>query len=390
MPPTREESENSSKNCASSTFSLHTLDPATLLPPICPLCGAPGLHPLPIRKTDEKNPLPFLEAHYCDLCAESIEDNTTRRLASTLAAGIAAVAFATALTFYFGLRYPLIQWFLVALVAGALPLLSEKWGIWRPAPQAVEELGDGKHPRGERTLRVQHEAFACALSEAGMPGRHAELPERDTLSRKFQQKWPIGLVLTLGLLWWGLLHFFGVAQVRVIYGGERSATLLIDDRHSGELRATYSEDPEAGRILQVLGGRRKFALISSQGALLAEEMRILWPGGAYIVAVLPTGMCLFSETMSYGQAGAENLFVPLPGPGPIWEVEGRVDSWFEPLAPAKSEVGSSIGSEADSMHQAAAAPRAAAVPAAEEVEHSLSGGSRRAIRLLPCRPILGN
>ncbi len=288
-----------------------------------------------------------------------------------------AVAFATAMTFFWGLRFPLIQWLLVVAVSGGLPWLAQHLSVWRVALPAIEELGRGSSPSGERTLLARSEAFARALQDAGMRLRVEEVPPPDTLSRKFQERWPIWLVLSLGIAWWGLLHVFGVAQVRVIYGGEHSATFLIDDRHSGELSATYSEDPEAGRILQVLGGRRKFALMSSQGALVAEEKSTIWPGGTYIVAVLPTGMCLFSETMSYGQEGNRSLFVPLSGPGPVWEVEGQVDSWFQPLAPRRAAAKDSSESESEDAASSA------------DVERSLSGGSRRAIRLLACRPRLG-
>ncbi len=374
VPPERDGKENSSKNCASPTFSLLTLAPSALVPPLCPSCGAPGLHPLPIRKADDQNRLPPLEAHYCDLCAQSLESETTRRLASTLAASIIAVAFATALTFYWGLRFPLIQWLLVIAVSAGIPWLAQQLSVWQIALPAVEELDRGSIANGERTLLARNEVFAQALLDAGMQLNHEEVPPDNSLSGKFRKRWPIWLVLSLGVAWWGLLHFLGVAQVRVIYGGERSATFLIDDRHSGELSATYSEDPEAGRILQVLGGRRKFALMSSQGALVAEEKTTIWPGGTYIVAVLPTGMCLFSETMSYGQKGSGSLLVPLSGQGPVWEVEGQVDSWFQPLASPRT----AATNDSESGEVASSA----------DVEKSLSGGSRRAIRLLACRPSL--
>jgi hypothetical protein len=371
VSPRSDENDNSSKNCASLSFSLHSLASDTLVPPVCPVCGAPGLHSRPIPGQVGGEKFAPLQAHYCDLCAQSLENDSTRRLANALAATIIAVAFATALTFFLGLRLSFIQWWSVLLVSVCLPLLGKRYGAWRVTPEAVEEvLGEGQKD-GQRTLLVKNDAFARALSEAALPAIGTTEAPHVTLSEKFQQRWPIWLVPTLALSWWTLLHVSGVAQVRVLYGGERSATLLIDGRHSGVVSAAHSEDPESGGLHQVLGGRRTFALVSSEGELLAERSETLWPGRTYIVGVLPPGSCLFSETLDYGKEGEGNLFVPLEGSGPLWEVKGRVDSWFQALAPRGQR------SDDEPDH------------GVETAEQSLSGGTRRAIRLLPCRPHAG-
>jgi hypothetical protein len=163
--------------------------------------------------------------------------------------------------------------------------------------------------------------------------------------------------LALGsLVWLTTIHHFGVAQVRVLVGGEESATLLVDSRKLFDVAAANSEDPRSGRLFSLLGGRRRLQLVRADGREVFDVASNIWPGETYLVGDLPDGKCLFLEERSYGAAGPHNTFVPLGSTGPVFQLKADIDSWFVPLG----------------------------APLDDEPALVTSGGIRRALRLLPC------
>lgn len=337
---------------------VHDVPENALLPPICPLCTAPGIHAQPVPQ--EKGCVnPVLHAYYCDLCAEAAQSAQTRRLAVTLASSLFSFALATALILFYGLRYWGAQLLIVLLFSASLPLLTAYLGVWRSERETATELASGEKTRRLATSSTQ---FSQALTALGWE-RQPLASRRVSWSALLTSSWPLWAVALAAVTWWSALHVWGSTQVRVIYGGSGAATLLVDGRHSGSLPASHSEDPLAGRRFRVLAGRKVLQLVSSRGELLLEKKTTLWPQHSYILALPPAGECLFLETRTYGGKGPSHFMNRLPGDGPLWEIEGTIDAWFEGLGEA---------SEASSNQE------------------NFSGGKRRAIRLLPCRERLEN
>lgn len=344
----------------SESLCIHDVPENSLLPPLCPLCAAPGVHAQAVAQ-EKGCPTPPLEVHYCDICAEELQNAQTRRLAVTLASCLFSFAAATGLTLLFGLRFWGAQLVGVLLVSVALPSLAAWAGLWRRDESTVLERSS---PLASRRLATTSPPFSQALTRAGWKAQLATAPDSTWLSR-FNSAWPLWVVTLTGLLSWSALHWAGSTQIRVIYGGSGSATLLIDGRHSGTVQSSNSEDPLAGRRFRVLAGRRKLQLISSRGELLVEQSTTLWPQYGYLLALPPAGQCLFLESRAYGEEGQNHFMNRLPGDGPLWELEGTIDAWFEGLG-GGAKVVSRQSPEAENF----------------------SGGKRRAIRLLPCRPRL--
>lgn len=338
--------------------STHLLPEGALLPIQCPLCGAEGTRPLPVP-TPHAGGEPHLDAYYCDLCAEEEQKRTTRKIAVLGAAGLLTLASVTALALSLGSRGLGWQVALGALVGLSLPEILIRTGLWPPSRLPLEfgtrQEAQGSAPTGH-LLYVEGRKFRAALTAGGAPPCDIEAPP--------QKKEPRGVLLLsfggLALAWLVLIHSLGGATVRVVLGGTETSTLLIDNRHSGEVQPANAEDPRAGRFAHVLGGRRHLQLQSEKGEILADQSVTVWPGRTYIVGHLPKGQCLFWEKRTYGPEKSGTFLFPLSGSGPIWELKERVDSWFLPLGEGS----------ADS-------------PTATD-EWETSGGERRAVRLLPC------
>lgn len=355
--------EKSAKDSSpSDDWSAHFVDGGRLLPTACPLCAAPGSQPRPVPFLDRKGDSD-LDAMLCELCAEDIQSRATRRIGSIAAAGIFIFTAATALTLFLGNRWEGLQ--IVVILAFSL-LSSEtlgRTGLGRKSPSALSLLEGSE---GDRSILIcSRRRYRRVLDEEGF--ERAPLPERTPVERDSIGTLRASL-LSLGLVVLGLIHALGGATLRVIQSGDEDAFLLVDARQSGRVAPTNSEDPTAGKFVRILGGRRHLQFVSAEGSILANETLTIWPGRTYIVGHLPPGRCLFWEKRSYGNAERSVVF-PLPGSGPIWELTDRVDSWFLPLGDEEAspaDEGGSVGPLGLGLL-------------------GTSGGTRRAVRLLPCR-----
>lgn len=344
--------------------SLHytfELPPEKLLPAVCPDCGAPGTRPHRVQNLSavsapgDETPA-SRDAFYCDLCADEKNSAKTRSIALFAACGLITLSVGTATALAWGSRALALQ---VALTGGAaaLPALGLTWrGFWPIRNENVwmEETAEST------SLVCRTRAFRRALIEHGFV-EHSTAPGSRNFSVGQLPRRALALCL-LGFMWLGLLHSLGATTVRVLVSGNERAVLLVDGRHTGLIEPTNDEDPQGGILARVLGGRRTLALYSSAGEMLGQQTATLWPGRTYIIAHLAPGDCLFWEKRAYGERSRPSNFSPLGGVGPVWELEEHVDSWFIPLQTPGQ-----------------------ATPESEDDWRS-SGGIRRAIRLLPCRP----
>jgi hypothetical protein len=340
-------------------LAVHLLSMERLLPPRCPLCAAPGVvgHSIGLSGANlEEHERPSVEVHYCDICAEGRSRALTREISLKAAAIVVVLASATSLSLLFGTRLVLHQVLAMFLLTCAL-LLLQRSRLWSTPRQGIWLLPRGSaDPPG--TLRVLSEVpkFAACLSQQGLLPAPFESGEAKRIPARRELLFP-SVVGLLGLIWLLLVQTLGVAQVRILVGGDESATLLVDSRKVAVVKRANSEDPRAGGIVKVMGGQRAIELITRGGRPVAQAKVTIWPGRTYIVGYLPTDHCLFWEELNYGDKGRRHRLNRLRGSGPIWELDRAVDSWFMPLAAEGDE---------------------------EENTPSTSGGTRQAIRLLPC------
>jgi hypothetical protein len=328
-----------------------------MLPAICPRCQAPGTHPIRIaaRAPLESSDAP--DAYYCDICAQAHNDEATRRVAWIAAGSLLLVALITTLALAWGTRNIEAQLLVPLVFSLALPWTLLKVGVW-PAPDRSISLGEAN----DKTPVVicEDQKLSAILVEQGLP-----LSSQAAPGESFLRKHQASLLLTLVCItWFALIHSLGGVSVRVLVSGSDDAVLLVDSRVHQEISPGNSEDPRAGIFTRVLGGRRKFELLTKSGKPLGSRTVTIWPGRTYIVGHLPPGLCLFWERRDYGTGQQKSLLMPLGGDGPIWELRHSVDSWFVPLQADKTQATDAIS------------------------EWESSGGVRRAIRLLPCRATL--
>lgn len=344
-------------------LSVHALGEARLLPAVCPVCGAPGSRaqrvPLIGRQSAEE-----LDAMYCDLCADHEQSKTTRRVALLSAMGLLLLSFVVAITLGFGSRAVAVQGLSTVLAAFVMTELLFRTPLW---PRTATPLGlileEGAENDGRlRLLVCRSRRFRRVLLDSGYPIVEGRGISGGAISSAHEVQNRVRLsVAGLGLGALFLIHSLGGATVRVVQSGQESAVLLVDSRHTGAVQPTNAEDPRAGRFVHVLGGRRTLQLVSATGKVLVDQTVTVWPGRTYIVGHLPPDLCLHWEKRTYRAETEDSIVLPVRGEGPVWELTDRVDSWFVPLGPRQA------GSEPDA-------------PPLE-----ISGGTRRAVRLLPCR-----
>lgn len=326
---------------------------SNLLPAICPSCLAPGSRPLTVLDLPSGRPTAE-EALYCDLCADAIENTRTRVLALAAACSLLSASVVVALALSWGNFHLGQQLLMGALVSVLPPLLLHLFGAWPREPHALYHLPSPTALPEEtpswRRYWARQRAYAQCVDHARLlddQPPQAKTKERTTL--------PAGLALppVIALCTFIAVQYFGRSTVRVVVPGPEDATFTVDARRGVDIVGTPDENPRGGSLARVLGGVRTLGLIGAGGEPLASTEVTLWPGRDYVFGRLPEGHCLHVEERAYGEAGDRHLLIPIPGPGPIWELEEEVDQWFVPL-PARDEL-------------------------------PTTGGLRRAIRLLPCR-----
>lgn len=337
---------------------MHVLLPADqLLPPACPACGAPGMHPRPVVRPLSLPRRAPLTAHYCDLCAERLARRTTLAHGLLAAGLLFELSCVTALTLHWGTHRVFSQ-ALIAVACGAA--LAALWIFFGPPP--VDHFGlveDGETREGRRFVATSPR-FASELVAVVPGGRR--LNESNSGPRRRWGIWStmqlLGLLPLLGgLLWLSSLQFFGGVRLRVLSADPSRLVLLVDGRQVASVLGTRYEDPEAGQFVRVLGGRRELRLLKSDGTEVTRQVATLWPGRSYVVGQLPAGRCLFVETRSYGAMGSDHTLAASTDSAPLWEFDAPIDSWFQPLPPeGRQEISGLRG----------------------------SGGKRTALRLLSC------
>lgn len=376
-----------------------------LLPSVCPACGRQGVHgvDLPwVRFSESPGQEPPLERqlHYCDLCFERRERDRTQEWAWLVALAVLALCSGIAVTLMGGRWSRHAEWLSLACAWGALLTALARFrrpqlltgertllcqderaapsGDPKRHPQAPSSDGHSEGPetkkecegaasssRPARVLVVTDSPHLQGrlLAEGGqarpLPRELVELEPSPFLLRLVSlQRW---LPLPLAVLSWGALLALGSAEMRVINGGQESLDLLIDGRLASQVSPTRFETPHFGARLSLPAGWHEVALISSDGAVIAQERVRVWPGSQWIAGRLPQGQCLFVDEFESGSSGVRHA---LAFEAPLLEVPRPIDAWFQPLVAPPSEP-----SLLDEAARWSAAP-----------------GARRSLRLLPCAP----
>ncbi len=327
----------------------HSLGEDQLLPAVCPLCSALGVKPRSLRKANAKTS--SLVAHYCEVCNEHIDRETTRFIALVSGLLLGCLSLATASALYFGARQVGLQFLVVAGFALVLTQGSGKLFRDLLSPGSTHGVWETDDEQGRAVVCLASQ-YSEVLTEHGIPFLKFTSEKPPSLISRIS----LALIL-VGTLWLGALQAFSAARVRVLMSGSEPAYLLVDDRKADRILPKNSEGPGLGKSIRVLGGRRSLGLVTESGAVLASETLTLWPGSTYIVGYLPAGRCLFWEVRQYGENPGRFL-MPIAGNGPVWRLDDQVDSWFVPLA----ETG----------------------PEDQAPDFQGSGGVRRALRLLGC------
>lgn len=342
------------ENTAAPRGAVFRLAPSELLPAVCPACGAQGTRPHTLKVSDNGSPRAELDAYFCDICADEQNARTTRHLAWFGAMTLLVLGATTAAALALGTRQFALQLALPLLVGGLAPAALLRTAIWPSSRDPVTLSADGEGLLLSTTSRK----FRRTLLEHGLVETRGAAPRRASI---FHRPQPPVVLIVVGWVWLAVLHSLGGAHVRVLTSGREKAVLLVDTRHFGQIAPTNAEDPRAGGSVRVLGGRRHLALVSETGVPLGGATKTIWPGRTYIVGQLPPGKCLFWERREYGSGAHRSILYPLGGNGPVWELRDQVDSWFVPLESPDAE------------------------QEAETEQWETRGGTRRAIRLLPCR-----
>ncbi len=344
---------------ASSFLAHHQLSAGQLLPALCPNCGAPGVRAQAIvQKKGGASELTALDSYYCDLCADHIQKQTTIVLAYQGGTLLLSLAVATFPPLYWGQRVLPLQFFLGVLFAFLLPTLLGYFSLWKGVSASIYEISSSQATENnERIIETASAQFSETLIAHKIP-LIKKLDQGENVNPHW--RWATALSL-LSLLWMITIHSLGTATLRIIAAGEINSVLLVDSRRETLIASSNFEDSLAGKFVTLLGGRHRLSLLREDGSLLIDEDLTIWPGKTYIVGVLPPEKCLFWEFFSSAPAGEDHFVKPLPGVGPIWELNEVVDHWFSPNSLEKN-------------------PKTAA-----KGTWATSGGTRRAIRLLPCK-----
>lgn len=322
----------------SSTWTRFSLAEDRLLPALCPSCLEPGTCEIQVPSLPGASPSRALRALYCSTCAEQWERTRTRRLALFFAATLLGLFVGTSLLFLWETRFFALQLLLAGGAALLLPWLALTLQRSFTPALWLEQGGSALQLLAQRRRYAEH-CSAGALVQA------VPAPQLTRFPLLFLSP------ACLAVLWLVLLHSLGQAQVWVL-SAEQDVLLLVDHRLHGPVIASLEETPHAGRRFRLFGGEHHFSLQRKNGRGGLELSASLRPGASYVLGVPPAGRCFFVDQRSYGQVNQAESRRPLEGPGPLYELPVPIDSWFLPLP--------------------------------ERGGGSLSGGTRRALRLLPC------
>jgi hypothetical protein len=308
------------------------LTAATLLPPVCPLCGKLGVIPHSIPALEGEADV---TVHYCELCHASERRRDTFLFSLSMAVAIVlAAAVGVSISV---LREQWTEWLPLGVAVGAGTtiagfVIAERRMLRRPA------LGQGA--RGQRLLILPQGPGARALlAERGALRSH-ERPLRSTTHRR-------------GTFWLALAPLAGMAlpvlvthlrlRARVIVvDPHEDDLLLVDDRIVERLPALRHEWPSGGLTVHLIAGGRHLEVVAVDGATRLDERVYLDPGGTYLFGHLPEGLCLFREEQQYGETADRNLF-EVQG-GPLYSLQSDIQYYFE--APPKPETAKGQGGTA--------------------------------------------
>lgn len=295
-----------------------------LAPSRCACCYAVAGESLRVEPFGSFGTGPVIVAQYCSACFAHAAAGRTRWLAATSASLLLGLSAAAALVLAGGILPPLLQ----AAAAGIVAL----------APAATLLRGGPKPPhttRGAAAWWVSaRDGWALQCTHAGWAAQVAEATGSrfEPLSRRPRRwPWPVLASAVLSAAAVPLAQSSLGVTLRVVNRSAGPAVLVVDGRHQGEVPASSAESPRAGLRAQVVAGRRHLTLIGKDGQILADTVTFLRPGVDHLLAVSPEPVCFWVERSSYGSssstAPAREL---LEGEGPVWQLPGRIDSWFAP------------------------------------------------------------
>jgi hypothetical protein len=303
-------------------------------------------------------PGPAIVVQYCAECFGHASAGRTRWLAAGLAALLFGLSAAAALVLAWGDLPPALQ-ALLAAGAALVPSLA-LLGRSPRSPHTTRGAAVWWAPRpgGGWDLVCTNARWAAAL--AGQSHATWQPLER----RPWRAPWPVWMAAAVAALSVPTAHAFLGVTVHVINRAGMPAVVLVDGRHHGVVAPSTMESAAAGRRLRLVAGRRDFALVAKDGSLLAETRATLRPGFDHLLAVSADPVCFWVERNTYGRSedakgrsqAADSAREPLSGPGPLWALPGKIDSWFGPNPTADGADDVSSGGLLLALRQGRCAP----------------------------------
>jgi hypothetical protein len=304
------------------------LEPGTILPPLCPLCGDRGVLPVDV-------PLPgaqgSLTAYYCEICHAAERRESTVLFSLSMAASIAAAAGV-------GISITKLResWFdlaplwlgVVGLIAGVGMQVDRRRRKLRPFTAVT--------PNGKWVLYLPalggRSALGASLGARAVPLSDARSP------------------ITVGAVWLllsplvamalpvGFTYFYLRSKVMVLVP-EDDNIFLMDQRMVGVVPSFRHEESSGGLTGRWISGRRHLELANPDGSTRLEQWAWLEPDASYIFGTMPHDLCLFEERQEYGPSGSRSL-ARVSG-GPLYKLENDTHLYFE--GPPSPEMAQSRG-----------------------------------------------
>lgn len=313
-----------------------------MFPALCLGCAGPGTRgiELPALSPGKRGRSGYL----CDSCEQARRSAATRTFASRMALTVLLVAFAAVVLFAYEDGALLRQTWTVMLWGVGASILLELW-LARQEPDRV--FFENSRETGEGFLFVRD-------AEAGRKIARSLEPRRTERAQSVPSRpLPFGsLVPTTAALGLFFVAHFTLDSELIILDAEGDSTILVDHRLRARVQSVSGESPSRLSPLRVFSGTRQITWLAPDGRIVFDEKVGIAPGQVVLLAAPPAGQCLFLESQSYGEAGADHHMLEL-GPGPVHYLEPPPDHWLTPMPPPEST--------------------------------ATRGGQMTALRLLPCR-----
>ncbi len=168
---------------------------------------------------------------------------------------------------------------------------------------------------------------------------------------------PLVVVALVGP-WSARLHH---PTVRILNLTGDRMLIEVDGAPAVSVDPTSAESTEAGIVVRVPAGRRRFEALDATGEHLVTARVTLKSGAQHLFAPASEEYCFWFESVGYGRQAFEPTIRPLSGPTRFWTIPARVKLWFRPAPTQATADHRSTGGVVTALRQAhcAEAPPAA-------------------------------